>query len=80
MAIGQSARVAAFPTRAEAAENLKDAFAVVKRPWYLVLVALTAGLLILCAANDNGEALKVVAVVSFAILLTAMRMYGASRR
>lgn len=78
--IRQGALVAAFPTRSEAAENLRDAFTVFKRPWYIILVALAASLLLLCAATGNDQALKVVAAVSFVILLTAMRMYGASRR
>ena len=72
--------MAGFPTRAEAAENLTNALAVLKRPWYLILLALAGALLIACSATGNDQAMKVTAVVSAVILLTAMKVYGMTRR
>ncbi len=69
-----------FPTREEGAENLKSAFGVFKRPWFIILLALAAAALILCAATGSTGALKVVGIVSVTILATTMRMYAASQR
>ena len=77
---GHYALVAAFPTRAEALDNLRNAWWVAKRPWFLALVAIEALLLVVCAASHNVLATKGVAVVGLAVLLTTLRGVANRRR